>query len=107
MWQTWGGHGGPPLQLLLRDHSLCRRARVTRQLEWVSFPILRPKYLNTGDFVVPDLSERRDYLLQRQNSESWQQTVTIFELCAWEIFGVVDVKDLDQVWIESLDHVER
>jgi hypothetical protein len=52
--------------------------RITRELEWVSFPVFRTKDLNTRDFVVADLSKRRDHVLQRQDSETGQQTVTIF-----------------------------
>jgi hypothetical protein len=80
--------------------------RVTRELEWVSFPVLRPEDLDTRDFVIADLSERRDHLLQRQDPETRQQSMTIFELRAREILGVVDVEDLDQARIEIFDHLE-
>src|SRR6185369_1058597 len=64
--------------LRLRHDSLCRGVRVTRELEWVSFPVFRTKDLNTRNLVVADLSERCDHVLQRQDAEARQQTVTIF-----------------------------
>src|SRR5215217_4944825 len=93
--------------LCLREHSLRRRARITRKLEWVSFPVLRTKDLNTRDFVVTNLAERRDHLSERQDSESRQQTVAIFQLHARQIFSIVDMEDLNQIRIERLDHFNR
>src|ERR1041385_8682040 len=90
--------------LCLRNDSLGRGMCVTRELEWVAFPVLRPEDLDARDFVVSDLSECPDHMLQRQDSEPRQQSMTIFELRAWEIFGVVDVEDLNQIRIEILDH---
>src|SRR3569832_1277897 len=47
--------------LCLRNNSLGGRVGVTRELEWVLFPVFWPEDFDTRDFVVPDLSERRDH----------------------------------------------
>src|SRR6185369_15330146 len=80
---------------------------VTRKRKRISLPVLRTEYLNTGNLVVADFLKHRDHFFQRQNPETWQKPVPIFKLLAGTIFGVVDVKDLNDVRIESFDHFQR
>src|SRR5688572_16022221 len=96
-----------PTLILVIKYSLSCNSCVLRQVERIPFPVLRPEDLNARNFVVANLPKGRDQLAQRQNTKTGQQPVLVEQRLARQIFGVVDVKDIDQVWVQRLDHFDR
>src|SRR6185503_2256596 len=94
------------LCFFVANNPLCRGVRVACEFERISFPVLRTEYLNTRNLFITDASKCGDNLAQRENSESRQQPVSILQLIARKIFGVVDVKDVKQFRIEPFDHLD-
>src|SRR5689334_8924021 len=94
------------IALTFRQHALGCLTSFARECKRISLPVLGPENLDARHLVVADLSERRQHLAERQDAETGQQTVPIFQLFPRQIFGVVDVKDPDHFRIECLDHLE-
>jgi hypothetical protein len=89
------------------ERSFHRGPCFASQLEGIAHPVFRSEYFDARYAVVTDASQRRDDLLERQDAESGQQPVSIFELLARKVFRVIDVKNEKPCGVERIYRLDR
>src|SRR5258705_13344929 len=73
------------------------------EIERIAHPVFRSEYFDARYAVVTDATQRRDDLLERQDAESGQQPVSVFESFARKVFRVIVVKDEEPRGVERID----
>src|SRR5258706_9852752 len=65
------------------------------EIERIAHPVFRSEYFDARYAVVTDATQRRDDLLERQDAESGQQPVSVFEPIAREVFSCFIAREVD------------
>src|SRR5262245_18954035 len=70
---------------------------------WVPVPILRAEQFDRTGAIKADPFETRTDIRKRNYTQPWQETDCVTILLFGHIFGIVQMKSIDVVWIELIN----